>query len=83
MIYYFEEVDDCIMAAYDYVKRTGQKMTNHNGEDTIGVIAEDGTSFMMRWDIHMDSDKRQLARQIHQANISVIDFINTQLLSFL
>ncbi len=85
-ITYFEDVDDCIIAAYRYVRDTGNKVKNHfttDGGDAVGVISNDGTAFMMWMEHHNTSPKRKLARQIHEHKISIVDFINKQLLPFL
>lgn len=85
-IQYFEDVDDCILAAYKYVRDTGNKVKNHftsEGGDAVGVIADDGTAFMMWMEHHNSSPKRKLAREIHKLKIPIVDFINRQLLPFL
>jgi hypothetical protein len=84
--HYFEEVDDCILAAYRHVKDTGCKVEDHNSEeggDSVGLIATDGTAFMMWMEFHNSSQKRKLAKTIHSLNISVKEFVNKQLLPFL
>ena len=83
---YFQEVDDCIMAAYGHVTKTSFKMKNHFesvGGDAVGLMAEDGSCFMMWVEHHNTSTKRKLARQIKASNISIPDFVNKQLLLFL
>jgi hypothetical protein len=85
-ITYFEDVDDCIMAAYRYVRDTGNKVESYShsdGGDAIGVISADGTGFMMWMESHNTSQKRKLARLIHEHKITVVQFINKQLLPFL
>ena len=83
---YYEDVDDCIMAAYRYVRDTGNKVKDHyttEGGDAVGVISEDGTAFMMWMEHHNTSQKRKLARLIHEHDIRISTFINKQLLPFL
>ncbi len=85
-IQYFEDVDDCILAAYRYVRDTGNKVKSHfttEGGDAVGVISDDGTAFMMWMEHHNTSQKRKLARKIHELKMTVVDFINKQLLPFL
>lgn len=86
---FFTEVDDCIVAAYKYVTRTGHKVTAHheyNKEDkqvTVGLRAADGQLFMMWMEDHNTSQKRKLARQIKELNIGIDEFCNRQLLPFM
>ena len=85
-ITYYEDVDECIMAAYKYVRDTGNKVKDHfttEGGDAVGVISEDGTGFMMWMEHHNTSQNRKLARLIHEHKITVSQFINKQLLPFL
>jgi len=85
----FTEVDDCIVAAYKYVTKTGYKVENFaeiRGKDkqlTVGLLAEDGELFMMYMQDHNSSTKRKLRRKIHDANCTLPRFINNQLLPFL
>ena len=85
----FTELDDCIVAAYKYVTKTGYKVENFaefKGKDkqlTVGLKAEDGQLFMMYMECHNTSQKRKLALRIRELNISIPDFINRQLLPFL
>jgi hypothetical protein len=88
MKYYFDQVDDCIMAAYDHVKRTGCKMSHYdefrNGMQThLGYQSEDGDFFIITKSNHNSSNKRKLARMILSSGIDVIDVVNKQLLAFL
>jgi len=85
-ISYFHDIDDCIMAAYKYVGDTGNKLQNHfssDGGDAVGVISDDGTAFMMWVEHHNSSSRRKLTRQIVEHKITIVDFINKQLLPFL
>jgi hypothetical protein len=83
---FFEEIDDCILAAYKHVKDTGYKISNYfesTTGDAVGLASEDGYYFMMWMEHHNVSQKRKLARRIRKLNISIVDFINRQLILFL
>lgn len=83
---YFEEVDDCILAAYKHVKNTNSKVKNHfesTTGDAVGLVSEDDYYFMMWIEIYNISTKRKLARRIAELNITIPDFINKQFLPFL
>jgi hypothetical protein len=89
MRFLFTEVDDCITAAYRHVTKTGSKISDHaeirpqDKQLTIGLLAEDGELFMMWSEDHNSSLQRKLARRIHELNITIPRFINSQLLPFL
>jgi hypothetical protein len=89
MRFLFTEVDDCIMAAYRHVTKTGSKISDHaeirpqDKQLTVGFLAEDGELFMMFMEDHNSSTKRKLAKQIYKLEISIPRFINSQLLPFL
>jgi hypothetical protein len=86
---FFTEVDDCIVAAYKYVTRTGHKVQHYheyNKQDkqvTVGLKAGDGQLFVMWMEDHNTSQKRKLARRIGELNIKIDEFCNRQLLPFL
>lgn len=82
---FFEEIDDCILAAYRHVRDTGFKMKNHfesTTGDAVGLVSEDDQYFMMWVEQHNASSKRVLARKIKALQIPIVDFVNKQLLPF-
>jgi len=88
-IVWYYHVDNCILAAYKYVRKTGFKVKhvfrkNKKGEQIgLGLESEDGRFFMMNMINHNQSTKRELARRIRKMGISCADFINRQLIAFL
>jgi len=85
----FTELDDCIIAAYKHVTKTGCKVIDFaeirpkDKELTVGLKAEDGQLFMMFMECHNTSQKRKLALRIDELKITIPNFINRQLLPFL
>ena len=84
----FTEVDDCILAAYRHVKTTGTKIEpfdewNEVGQVSVGLQSDDDHIFFMSMSDHLVSDKRILARKIVKLGISVVDFVNRQLIVWL
>lgn len=88
-IHSFKDVDECIMAGYRHVKKTGAKVKHYSDyygglQTVVGVEASDGHCFVIPIEIHNSSGYHaRLARQIRDQGISVIDFINRQLVAFL
>ncbi len=87
-LHIFSEVDDCILAAYQYVKQTGCKVRHFSEDDIngkqfrLGVQCDDHV-FMISVHDHQYSKKRDLARLIFKSGVNTVDFINKQLIAFL
>jgi hypothetical protein len=89
-IQYFTEVDDCIMAVYNYVKNTGCKIKEFNSyyikdrliDNVFGFKSADGYKFIFLQNTSL-MWKKELKDKLLKEKITVVDFCNKQLMAFL
>lgn len=81
--FYFNEIDDCIIAAYKYVKKTGIKMNTFGTVFVQGFKSEDRKYFLVMTGARSTSGKNKLYYQIKSSGVRVLDVVNKQLLTFI
>ena len=94
----FNTIDECIKAAYQHVKETNCKVDFiranicptydenykiYNQTNRIGLISSDDYYFLITIEDNYKVQDKPLCNSIINHNISIVDFINKQLLVFL
>jgi len=81
----FDDADDIILAAYNYVGKTSCQIVDHSdGKNLlIGFKSSDGKYFLGRRMQLMQGNNRKILDQIRQQNVSILDFVNKQLMILL
>lgn len=86
---FYNTVDECIMAAYQHVKKTGSKIELvpliiiQGMVYDVGFRSSDGYSFLLTIENNYKVQDKTLYNLILNNNVKLVDVINKQLLAFL